>query len=197
MHKDDDDQYLDNNVEELIVERDILKFNKSMLKYTPCYCEENIYMLCLEIAKRRPEVLGDFSVMFISNNNRSVPLWQQKAGRGDEHVVLWDYHVVLYSKQDSKAMIYDFDSLLPFPSPADFYAFETFKPNVVVKDVFRHSFRFIPAKAYLDHFSSDRRHMVRTCFMKRNALLSDALACHGSWMKVVNISLRHLHIPLF
>ncbi|KAI8645368.1 N-terminal glutamine amidase-domain-containing protein [Parasitella parasitica] len=160
MYKDDD-QHFNDKAEELILGLDVLKFNKNTLEYTSCYCEENIYMLCLEITKKKPELLDDFSVIFISNNNRSVPLWQQKAGRGDEHVVLWDYHVVLYLKQDSESLIYDFDSLLPFPSPADFYALETFKPNLLVKDEFKHSFRFIPAKTYLDYFSSDRSHMVR------------------------------------
>jgi hypothetical protein len=60
----------------------------------------------------------------------------------------------------SESLIYDFDTLLPFPSPADFYALETFKPNLAVKDEFKHLFRFIPAETYLNHFESDRSHMV-------------------------------------
>ncbi|KAL9546634.1 hypothetical protein MBANPS3_006574 [Mucor bainieri] len=160
MTGDNEDPHLDDRVKELMLELDILKFDRSNLLYTACYCEENIYMLCSEILKKRPELMDDFSVLFISNDHRSVPLWQQRVGRGDEHVVLWDYHVVLYYKQDSEALIYDFDTLLPFPSPADFYALETFKPNMLVKDEFKHMFRLIPAKAYLDHFESDRSHML-------------------------------------
>jgi hypothetical protein len=85
----DEEQHLDDRVKELMLELDILKFDRSDLLYTACYCEENIYMLCSEILKKRPELLDDFSVMFISNDHRSVPLWQQRAGRGEEHVVLW------------------------------------------------------------------------------------------------------------
>ncbi|KAG1121468.1 hypothetical protein G6F42_012397 [Rhizopus arrhizus] len=157
---EDDAQHLNDQARELMLELDILKFKQSDLLYTACYCEENIYMLCSEILKKRPELIDDFSVLFISNPHRSVPLWQQRAGRGDEHVVIWDYHVVLYYKQDSEALIYDFDTFLPFPSPADFYALETFKPNMVIKDEYKHMFRLIPAKAYLDHFESDRSHML-------------------------------------
>jgi hypothetical protein len=85
----DEDQHLDDRVKEMMLELDILKFDRSGLLYTACYCEENIYMLCSDIFKKRPELIDDFSVIFISNDHRSVPLWQQRAGRGDEHVVLW------------------------------------------------------------------------------------------------------------
>lgn len=67
----------------------------------------------------------------------------------------------------SEALIYDFDTLLPFPSPADFYALETFKPNLAVKDEFQHLFRLIPAETYLNHFESDRSHMVSISCMHR------------------------------
>lgn len=70
------------------------------------------------------------------------------------------YRYWLYYCCYSEALFYDFDTLLPFPSPADFYALETFKPNMLVRDEYKHMFRLIPAKVYLDHFESDRSHMV-------------------------------------
>lgn len=73
-----DDQHLDEKVIELMLELDVLKFNRNSLLYTACYCEENIYMLCSEIKKRKPELLNNFSVMFISNDNRSVSLKQNQ-----------------------------------------------------------------------------------------------------------------------
>lgn len=69
-----DDQHLDEKVIELMLELDVLKFNRDNLLYTACYCEENIYMLCSDIKKKRPELLNNFSVIFISNDNRSVSL---------------------------------------------------------------------------------------------------------------------------
>ncbi|KAI8367900.1 N-terminal glutamine amidase-domain-containing protein [Choanephora cucurbitarum] len=141
---------------------DVLKFKQAELNYTANYCEENIYKLCEEIQTKRPDLLEYFHVVFISNKNRMVPLWQQRAGREEDHMVVWDYHVVLYfEKEGEKALVYDFDTLLPFPTPADVYATNTFKPHLVFNDRYHHAFRLIPAKVYLESFQSDRSHMLK------------------------------------
>ncbi|KAI8053159.1 N-terminal glutamine amidase-domain-containing protein [Gilbertella persicaria] len=141
---------------------DILKFTRDTLHYTASYCEENIYKLCQDIQSRKPELLEYFQVVFISNNNRAVPLWQQKVGQEEEHMVIWDYHVILYfEKEGSESLVYDFDTLLPFPAPADMYAMHTFKPNSVFNKKYQHAFRLIPAEVYLQQFQSDRSHMLK------------------------------------
>ncbi|GAA5815779.1 hypothetical protein MFLAVUS_009294 [Mucor flavus] len=137
----------------------MLNVNKFDLTYTRCYCEENIYLLCKEIKEKQNEVLEHCSVVYISNQDRMVPLWKQKAGDGQQPVV-WDYHVILYV-EGSEAMIYDYDTTLSFPASAKEYFIETFKPEYKLKKKFDRYFRFVEAKTYLEQFSSDRSHMVR------------------------------------
>jgi hypothetical protein len=61
---------------EALLALDVFKFDRDELSYTSCYCEENIYMLCLEVKKKKPELLEHCSVMFISNDKRAVGfLW--------------------------------------------------------------------------------------------------------------------------
>lgn len=39
--------------------------------------------------KTRSEELSKCYAVFVSNEGRTVPLWRQKAGRGDDQVVIW------------------------------------------------------------------------------------------------------------
>jgi hypothetical protein len=50
------------------------------------------------------------------NRKRVVPLWRQKAGREEERLVIWDYHVVFIYRPDDRTLVYDLDSELPFPT---------------------------------------------------------------------------------
>jgi hypothetical protein len=134
----------------------------------------------------------------ITNPSYKIPLWQQKAGRGDEHMVVWvEYNIVWKKKlltvvlglschaiiQEQRvwfnccslqywlicnhrdSAIYDFDTVLPFPSPSDIYVMETFKPNLMLKEEYQACFRLISANKYLNHFQSDRSHMVNISSM--------------------------------
>lgn len=148
-------------------------------RYTPFYCEENIYWLLNDLlddknsANNREEI-AHYAV-FISNPAKQVMLWRQKAsGRPDvDDLVCWDYHVIavsfrlLKSEYDrhastarSECMIYDLDTtLLPFPCPADLYAKEALRK---LPDCFpSRIFRVITASTFLRHFASDRSHMLR------------------------------------
>ena len=105
------------------------------LTYTSCWCEENVYLLCSHF-------LGDHNAMhawniytvFISNHSKTVSgthcivrqlirvkvaLWMQKKAPPSSPIV-WDYHVVLLftSRSGDQSLIYDFDTTLPFPCPA-------------------------------------------------------------------------------
>lgn len=136
----------------------MLNAKKFNLTYTRCYCEENIYLLCKEIKEKQNEALEHCSVVYISNEDRMVPLWKQKAGV-DQQPVVWvrrkrrrkevarnyltkwckkDYHVILYvdGTADSEAMIYDYDTTLSFPCTAKEYIMETFKPEYQLKKKF-------------------------------------------------------------
>lgn len=51
--------------------------------------EENVWKLCEQVRKTRPAELAKCYAVFVSNEGRTVPLWRQKAGRGDDKVVIW------------------------------------------------------------------------------------------------------------
>ncbi len=126
--------------------------------HTPFYCEENVYKLCqlLEDAKLRS------TVVFVSNADRKVPLWRQRAGKDDQDgLVVWDYHVFLVvTSTPSEHQVFDLDSRLSFPAPFADYAKETLRyDDDSLLPEFRRRFRLVPAVEYLDRFSSDRSHM--------------------------------------
>nr|XP_023683285.1 protein N-terminal glutamine amidohydrolase isoform X2 [Paramormyrops kingsleyae] len=62
--------------------------------YTSCYCEENVWKLCeyAKIQKQFP--MDEIYAVFISNEQKMVPLWEQKSSHGNKPVI-WDYHVIL------------------------------------------------------------------------------------------------------
>ncbi|EIW60754.1 uncharacterized protein TRAVEDRAFT_71054 [Trametes versicolor FP-101664 SS1] len=123
-------------------------------------------------------------VVFISNGGKTVALWSQKTPSG---VVVWDYHVVLVllprtpldpgsdgaptPESDSQgtaerhAWVYDFDTTLPVPCSWIDYIAGTFpyaaaRARSCVDERFHSVFRVIRADVYLDHFASDRSHMI-------------------------------------
>lgn len=58
--------------------------------------EENVYMLCNELIRTGvADPAGtDLYVVFISNEEKKVPLWHQKAGHSNDGFICWDYHVI-------------------------------------------------------------------------------------------------------
>jgi hypothetical protein len=136
--------------------------------YAPCYCEENVYKVCEHVRDNAKSELDKCSAVFVSNKKRVVPLWRQKAGRDEEKLVLWDYHVIFLYKPDEKTLVYDLDSELPFPTYFHKYVTETFRTDAILNSEYHRVFRVIPATTFLTHFASDRRHMRRE---------------DGSWLK--------------
>jgi len=142
--------------------------------YTRCYCEENIYLLCKALSSR-PEILEAWGiyVVLVSNENKTVALWSQKAGQPD-HPIVWDYHVILVLKFrnqdeggnaidfDSPAcrgsVVYDFDTTLSMPCPWEEYFSSTFCEGLPPH--YQSKFRIIPGEMFVKHFASDRSHML-------------------------------------
>ncbi|KAF7992927.1 hypothetical protein HCN44_005708 [Aphidius gifuensis] len=129
--------------------------------YTSCYCEENVWKLCQDVATKNQSELPFCYVTFISNDNRSVPLLRQRDGKDENKVIFWDYHVIFIYAPDERAVVYDLDSDLPFPTYFWKYANETFRTDEVLHPKLHGRFRVIPALTYLQNFSSDRGHMKR------------------------------------
>ncbi|XP_077298745.1 N-terminal glutamine amidase tungus [Arctopsyche grandis] len=130
--------------------------------YVSCYCEENVWKLCQDAYKRVPEEMELCYVVFISNQSKTVPLWRQRAGREEDRLVFWDYHVIFMYVWDSKTcLVYDLDSEMPFPTFFPKYVTETFRTDQVVNPNYHRFFRVVPAIQFLQNFASDRRHMKR------------------------------------
>ncbi|OCT75000.1 hypothetical protein XELAEV_18033989mg [Xenopus laevis] len=127
--------------------------------YTSCYCEENVWKLCEYIRDHRPCLLEQFSAVFISNENKMIPIWKQKSAKGDGPVI-WDYHVILLheSARDGN-FVYDLDTILPFPSPCNTYIREALKCDSNIHCDFRRKLRVVGAHEFLQTFASDRSHM--------------------------------------
>ena len=73
----------------------------SQCSYAACYCEENVYKICQSLANTEGGELTKAWAVFVSNKKRVVPLWRQKAGRDEEKLVIWDYHVILIYRPDT------------------------------------------------------------------------------------------------
>ncbi|EFO24253.2 tyrosyl-tRNA synthetase [Loa loa] len=130
--------------------------------YTPMYCEENIWKLCKKVSVSLEE-LNCCSAVFISNKNGMVPLWKQRAAAaGGRDYVIWDYHVILLYSKSGSVLVYDFDTTLTFPCDAQTYWIETFRPELNLDANYHRCFRVISGLHYLEHFSSDRSHMLET-----------------------------------
>ncbi|XP_053190494.1 protein N-terminal glutamine amidohydrolase [Scomber japonicus] len=127
--------------------------------YTQCYCEENVWKLCEFIRTERTAPLEHVFVVFISNENRTVPLWKQKSGHGDQPVI-WDYHVVLLQADGPEnSLIYDLDSVMSFPCNLKLYAAHALRSDRGIKPAYHRLLRVVPAESYLRNFASDRSHM--------------------------------------
>ncbi len=123
-----------------------------MSDYTAFFCEENIWRL----ASRMADVDACFVLLFF-NSYGHVALCQQSAF-GDEGIGLWDYHVVLLDT--AEGLIHDFDTRLDKPSPAQRYLRSTFPDQQSLPLQYRAIVRCVPAREYLQRFSSDRSHML-------------------------------------
>ncbi|EYU18735.1 hypothetical protein ABFS82_10G163900 [Erythranthe guttata] len=136
----------------------------SPYNHTPYYCEENVYLLCKKLRENgiAKSDGSDLFAVFISNEKKQIPLWNQKASHRADGVVIWDYHVICVQKRKEKSLphlVWDLDSTLPFPSPLATYVAETIRPSFQLFSEFNRVFRIVHAPIFQKYFASDRRHM--------------------------------------
>lgn len=129
--------------------------NIDNLKYTKNYCEENIWHLC-----QSNDLIGlKKYILIISNEIRTCPFWYQKASDSIDKLIWWDYHVVLLVKKNHW-MMYDFDTILDFPTKVDDYLSATFKFKSNFEDKYLPKYKVIEDSIYIFDFFSDRKHML-------------------------------------
>ena len=139
--------------------------------YTPYYCEENVWHLCQapQLAQFEPKVV------FLTNAMRSCAFLNQRAAPSAEHLMFWDYHVVVLAKSGKPSTlsappisgadpsagtweIWDLDTRLGMPIAVDDYLSQTF-PLIPKTEQFQPVFRVIDSDEFVQVFSSDRSHM--------------------------------------
>ena len=65
-------------------------------------------------------------------------MWRQKAGREEDKLVIWDYHVIFLYVTDGgsggtkRCLVFDLDSDLPFPTYFHKYVTETFRTDAIL-----------------------------------------------------------------
>ncbi|XP_014663010.1 PREDICTED: protein N-terminal glutamine amidohydrolase-like [Priapulus caudatus] len=133
---------------------------KSSCVYTQCYCEENVWKMCECVKLHQPDQLDRCHAVFISNTNKTVPLWMQVAASNPTKPVVWDYHVIFVYKDCVGCLVYDLDTVLPFPYTFRKYASQTFRSDLILLPDYHRLFRVVPARVYLEQFASDRSHML-------------------------------------
>mmetsp|Transcript_91927 Transcript_91927/g.177035 ORF Transcript_91927/g.177035 Transcript_91927/m.177035 type:complete len:235 (+) Transcript_91927:62-766(+) len=157
---------------------------RASFRYTPCYCEENVWRLCDDLLQQQGQwqqqlqdvVLDsldgqswELSAVFVSNPKRQVAMWCQRAGKGSltfgmSNFVLWDYHVfAVLETEDRRSYILDLDTTLePFLLPFIDYAEQALRSEHLAdcKDFPKRFFRVVPGREYLQSLCSDRSHML-------------------------------------
>lgn len=122
--------------------------------YQPRYCEENIWRLSQHAE------LQNSDVIFIASLGDYFPIVCQRAAETPDTPMLWDYHVVLlWSAGKGARYILDFDTTLPFCTPAASYLQRSFLHEEQIKPDFIPLFRVMPASEYHALLRSDRSHM--------------------------------------
>lgn len=139
-----------------------------MEKYTPFYCEENIYWLLN--SGQRENARAILYAVFISNPEKQILMWHQRSSSStsSDNAVIWDYHVIALSfpsrsceksREGEDSVIYDLDTtLFPFPCPSRNYVDLAFRE--LPSEFPKRYFRVIPAELFLYHFGSNRSHML-------------------------------------
>ncbi|KAM3403799.1 hypothetical protein ACQJBY_007111 [Aegilops geniculata] len=133
--------------------------------HTPYYCEENVYLLCKELIRAglADPAGNDLYAVFISNEEKKIPLWYQKASRTNDGFVLWDYHVICIQSRRNKGdvldLVWDLDSSLPFPCPFLQYVGDAIQPLAFGDSIYGRLFRVVHGPVFLRSFASDRSHM--------------------------------------
>ncbi|XP_075070131.1 protein N-terminal glutamine amidohydrolase [Mixophyes fleayi] len=127
--------------------------------YTSCYCEENVWKLCEYIRDESRHPLEEFYAVFLSNEEKMIPIWKQQSGKRDDPVI-WDYHVILlHVCSGGQRFIYDLDTVLPFPCVSDVYIKEALRSERNIPKDLRRKLRLVRADEFLKTFASDRSHM--------------------------------------
>eukprot|EP00980_Cylindrotheca_fusiformis_P005028 scaffold1062_cov130-Cylindrotheca_fusiformis.AAC.34 len=126
----------------------------------PCYCEENVWRLAYRLMNGDGEEQRNlkYHVVFVSNPEKCVPMFQQLAIANPFDPCFWDYHVVLFQTSPEGTRVHDIDSHLPYKIPLKEYL-ESLTCVTSLLTLLMDMDSVIEAPIFLKNFSSDRSHM--------------------------------------
>ena len=117
----------------------------------PCYCEENVWRLTyrkIHGAQQESDKKVHYHVVFITNPQKCVPMFQQLASAHPLKPVFWDYHVILISSTTTSdnnenvvSIVLDIDCHLPYPSTITDYLNHVFPPDLQLPEEYQPYFR--------------------------------------------------------
>ena len=148
-------------------------------RYTPFYCEENIWHLAQAECFRGLDAF----VVIISGEGDYRRLWFQSLAVDQESPVFWDYHVLLLVF-NSGWQVWDLDTTLGLPVTAETYFQKTFLNSSIDLDNCDVILRLIASGSYVQSFSSDRSHMKSST--------GEWLAPPPEWPAILNESKSNL-----
>ncbi len=134
-------------------------FNKQDYLYTALFCEENIWQLCRSLTSTGIPT-DALNVLFLSNNSKDIVVFNQQFIDSGQ-AISYDYHVILkYRPDDDEALVFDFDTHLPFPVDWNTYQQASFPNPADLPPGQRMMVREVAADEFLRCFTSDRSHMA-------------------------------------
>lgn len=123
--------------------------------YQAFYCEENAFHLSQD-----PRFAGRAAAaVFVTGAEGECVMWHQRAARRPGAPLSWDYHVFLLARDPWE--IWDLDTVLGCPVPADAYLRRSFRPEIELPRELTPQFRIVGAAELGATFASDRSHMRR------------------------------------
>jgi hypothetical protein len=123
--------------------------------YQALFCEENSW----QIARIARDHQLPCKVVFVTNERRQVAMLAQRASARPDGLVLWDYHVFAVVQRGLAWEAWDPDSALGLPCSVERYVERSFADSDAWELRVQPRLRAIDADAFLQGFSSSRRHM--------------------------------------
>lgn len=128
---------------------------RTTLPYTPYFCEENVWQLLVH----PPLVEREAYAVIISNAERQVALWSQRAATIPGTPVVWDYHVVVIAPGEEGFEVWDPDCVEGCPLPFLRWREVTFDVARETPEDLAPLFRVVDGREYRARLCSDREHM--------------------------------------
>ncbi|XP_063723393.1 protein N-terminal glutamine amidohydrolase-like isoform X2 [Symsagittifera roscoffensis] len=139
------------------------------LLYTSHYCEENVWKFCESVrgflaGQHSPNRLNECWAVFVSNANKTVPIWCQKASAVTTSSLAERIGFKLQgspTNTGAEKVVFDLDTNLLFPCAFDEYISKSFGSDEKLQKMYHRWFRVVQAEQFLADFASDRSHMKK------------------------------------